>query len=188
MSLATRTALLAVVMGLAACSSDPEPPSGSVRAVAADRPLDAGPLAAESIPARTAALIEAALLQVAAADLRRCVVEFHGEGGHPAATAPLRRRSWLIVAAAQPVDGPVFELRHEVAPELNQVPDDDWQDRIVFRTLLRDADSPAGPPACLSCVFDYERGRVAYRHAYALDTCTATVPGERELAIVLPQG
>ena len=42
--------------------------------------------------------------------------------------------------------------------------------------------------ACLSCVFDYEGAELAYRHAYALDTCRRAIPPERDLATVMPLG
>ena len=188
MPLAARAAPLVIALALAACSSDPDPSASGAPAVAVDRPLDSAHLAAESMAARTAALVEAALVQVTAADLRRCLADFQGEGGAEGGAAPKQQRAWLIVAAAQPADGPVFSLRHEVAPELNPTPDDDWQDRITYRTLLRSTDPADGSVACLSCVFDYERGAIAYRHAYALDTCPSTVPGERELATTRPIG
>lgn len=188
MPLAARAALIAVVLAPVACSSDPELASGDAQAIAADRPLDSAHMAAQSMAARTASLLEAALVQVTAADLRRCLAGFQSKGDAAVGLAPTRPRTWLIVAAAQPVDGPVFALRHEVAPELNPTPGDDWQDRITYRTLLRSPDPAEGSVACLSCVFDYESGAIAYRHAYALDTCHSTVPGERELATVVPIG
>jgi hypothetical protein len=182
-----RTAVLAVVVASAtACSSAPGVAPLVAPPVASDRPLDSAQLAPGSIAARTAALIEAALLQVTAADLRRCLVAFEGEGSLQSRWAGVRPEGWLIVASALPADGPAFALRHEVAPELNPAPDDGWQDRITYRTLLRSPDSADGAVACLSCVFDYDNRSVAYRQAYALDTCAGSVPGERELATMLP--
>ena len=67
-------------------------------------------------------------------------------------------------------------------------PDDGWQDRITYRTLLRSSDPADGSVACLSCIFDYSRGAVVYQHAYGLDTCPSTVPGERELPVKLSVG
>jgi hypothetical protein len=143
---------------------------------------------AKSVAARTAALVEAALVQVAVADLRRCLVEFQAEADPAGRPAPRRHRGWLIVAAAQPADGSVFQLRRAVAPELNPVPGDGWQDRLTYRTLLRSPDPADGSVACLSCVFDYDGGTIFFRHAYALETCPSTVPDERELAVSLPVG
>lgn len=163
---------------LAACASEPPPPSPTV-AVAPDRPLD-GPLAGP-VAVRTAMLVEAALSQVRAADLRRCVDEFGSSGFR----LPTHGR-WLIVASALPVDGAGYARRLAAAPELTAKPDDDWLDRITYRTLLRAADPQDGSVACLSCVFDYVGGRVAFQSAYGLDTCRRAVPPERDLATVLP--
>jgi hypothetical protein len=185
---AAHAALLMTALTLAACNSDPEVPAGGAAAVAVDRPLDGTQLAAESKAARTAALVEAALAQVTAADLRRCLSDYLGETIVADARVPVRQHAWLIVAAAQPASGAVFALRREVAPELNPMPADDWQDRVTYRTLLRSPNPADGSVACLSCVFDYESGTIAYRHAYALDTCPSTVPGERELATKAPVG
>ncbi len=49
-------------------------------------------------------------------------------------------------------------------------------------------DRADGAVACLSCVFDYEGAELAYRHAYALDTCRRAIPPERDLATVMPLG
>ncbi len=188
MHTAIRIVLVAILPAFAACSHDREPPAALVPAVAADRPLDDASNVAESLAARTAALVESALVQVRSADLERCLADFQGGAGVTLRPAHTYQRAWLIVAASMPADGPVFALRREVAPELNPEPDDGWQDRITYRTLLRSPDPGDGSVACLSCVFDYSRGAVVYRHAYGLDTCPATVPGERELAVKLSVG
>lgn len=164
---------------LAACA--PEPPPSPTVAVAPERPLDS-PLG-DPVAIRSAALIEAALAQVRPADLRRCVDEF----ASPGLRLPAHGR-WLIVASALPVDGAGYARRLAAAPELVTEPDDDWLDRITYRTLLRAADAQDGSVACLSCVFDYAAGRVAYQRAYGLETCRRAVPPERDLATVVPFG
>ncbi|MFO1048409.1 MAG: hypothetical protein U1E52_10985 [Geminicoccaceae bacterium] len=148
-------------------------------AVAPERPLD-GPLAGP-MAVRTAVLIEAALAQVRPADLRRCIGEFGTSGFQLPAHG-----QWLIVASALPVGGAGYARRLAAAPELVAEPDDDWLDRITYRTLMRAADPQDGAVACLSCVFDYVGGRVAFQTAYGLDTCRRAVPPERDLAIVVP--
>lgn len=179
------TTLQAVmVVFLAACAADPRPSDTPKRAVAADRPLDAAGLAAEARATRTAALIEAALVQVKAADLQRCLTDFRG--GSAGQLQPPAQAGWLLVAAALPADGSEFKLRHAAAPELNPEPEDGWQDRITYRALLRSLQPDDGTVACLSCVFDFAAGRVVYRHAYALDTCHGAMPGERALVTVVP--
>jgi len=180
----TKVAQAVTVVCLAACADDPQPVDMPKRAVAADRPLDAAGLAAEAKETRTAALIEAALLEVKAADLQRCLADFRGDGASP--LQPPAHAGWLIVAAAVPIDGGEFKLRHAVAPELNPAPEDGWQDRITYRALLRSTRPDDGTVACLSCVFDFSAGHVVYRHAYALDTCHGAMPGERALVTVVP--
>ena len=167
---------------LAACSSEPEMPLPATPAAPLDRPLDAA-ATGDRVSVRTAALLEAALVQVAAADLRRCMIDF--AGGLPARFNPPAHGGWLIVASALPDDGATFAARHEAAPERNTKPSDGWQDRITYRALLRSTDPTDGAVACLSCVFDYEAGRLSYRNAYALDTCQRGAPGERTLATVV---
>ena len=188
MHTAIRGIMAAILTALAACSHDPEPPAANAPAVAADRPLDDPSNTAESLAARTAALVESALVQVRSADLERCLADFQGGADGTHRPAHTYQRAWLVVAASLPADGPVFALRREVAPELNPEPEDGWQDRITYRTLLRSPDPADGSVACLSCVFDYSRGAVVYQHAYGLDTCPSTVPGERELAVKLSVG
>ena len=177
-----RTLIWAAGFALAACASEPETPPPATPAVALDRPLDAA-ATGDRVSVRTAALLEAALVQVAAADLRGCMVDF--AGGTPARFNPPAHGGWLIVASALPADGATFAARHEAAPELNPKPSDGWQDRITYRALLRSTDPTDGSVACLSCVFDYDAGRLSYRNAYALDTCQRGGPGERSLAAVL---
>jgi hypothetical protein len=171
-----------LVLTLATCASEPEPTPVATVAVPPDRPLD-DPWT-ESSAVRTAALIEAALAQVGAKDLRRCLDEFQ-QGGPPRFRPPTHA-GWLIVASALPADGKQFTRRNEAAPDLNPAPADGWQDRVTYRGLLRHADPVDGTLACLSCVFDYEGTTIAYRHAYALDTCRRAVPPERDLAVVVP--
>jgi hypothetical protein len=168
---------------LAACSADPEPPAATT-AAPLDRPLD-GALA-DPVATRTAALIEAALAQVRSAELVQCITEFQQSGA--GRLQPPASGGWLIVASALPADGDAFARRNSAAPELNPEPDDGWQDRIVYRALLRSPDPADSFVACLSCVFDYEGAQIAYRHAYALDTCRRAVPPERDLATVVPLG
>ena len=136
------------------------------------------------LSARTAALIEAALVEVKAADLRRCLAEFLGDP--PARFQLPAHGGWLVIASALPAAGPVFAARNEAAPDLNPEPDDDWQDRITYRALLRSANPVDASAICLSCVFDYGAGKVTYRHAYALETCQRAAPGERGLVAVMP--
>ena len=163
---------------LAACAPDTPAPSPTA-AVAPERPLD-GPLLGPAA-VRTAVLIEAALAQVRPTDLRRCVDEFGSSGFR----LPAHGR-WLIVASALPVGGAGYARRIAAAPELVAEPDDDWLDRITYRTLLHASAAQDRSVACLSCVFDYAAGRVVYRHAYGLDTCRRAVPPERDFAIVVP--
>ena len=172
-----------LLLVLAACAGEPEPPPVTA-AIAPDRPLDGAD--GDPVAVRTAVLIEAALAQVRPEDLRRCLVEF--SAGSPGQFQPPAHATWLIVASALPVDGATFQRRQAAAPELNPEPDDDWQDRVVYRALLRPADRSASAVACLSCVFDHEDGKLAYRRAYALDTCRRAVPPERDLATVIPLG
>ena len=169
------------MLALAACSSEPEPPP-ITPAVPLDRPLDAA-ATGHRVSVRTAALIESALVQVGAADLRRCLAEFTGDA--PPRFAPPTHGGWLIVASALPADGPAFAARHEAAPELNPEPGDGWQDRVTYRALLRATNPTDGAVACLSCVFDYDAGRLSYRNAYALDTRERGGPAERSLAAVV---
>ena len=176
-----RAVCLSLTM-LAACSSEPERRPPSALPIPLDRPLDG--TSRDISAARTAALIEAALVEVKAADLRRCLVEFLGDP--PARFRSPAHSGWLVVASALPAEGPVFAARHEAAPGLNARPDHDWQDRITYRALLRSANPVDASVACLSCVFDYDAGRVTYRHAYALETCQHAGPGERALVAVLP--
>jgi len=173
-----------IAVFLTGCAEDSPPVNTPSRAVAADRPLDAAGMAAETRETRTAALIEAALVQVKAADLQHCLADFRGGGA--SALQPPAHAGWLIVAAALPAAGSEFKLRHAAAPELNPEPEDGWQDRITYRALLRSPRLDDGTVACLSCVFDFTAGQVVYRHAYALDTCHGAMPGERALATVVP--
>ena len=168
-------------LALAACSSEPEP-LPPTPAVPLDRPLDAA-ATGDRVSVRTAALLEAALVQVGAVELRRCMADFTGDA--PPRFALPAHGGWLIVASALPADGAAFTARNEAAPELNPKPSDDWQDRVTYRALLRSANPSDDSVACLSCVFDYEGGRLTYRHAYALDTCQRGAPGERSLAAVV---
>ena len=173
-----------ILVTLAACTREPEPPPATIAATPPDRPLD-GALG-DSVAVRTAVLIEAAVAQVRPPDLRRCVDEFRQ-------SAPNRFQApahggWLIVASALPADGEAFTRRNVAAPELNPEPEDGWQDRITYRALLHGVDRAEGAVACLSCVFDYEGAELAYRHAYALDTCRRAIPPERDLATVMPLG
>jgi hypothetical protein len=170
------------LLALAACSGEPEPAPPVSPAVPLDRPLDAA-AGGERVSVRTAALIEAALVQVGAADLRRCLTDFAGDT--PPRFAPPAHGGWLIIASALPADGAAFATRNEAAPELNPTPADGWQDRVTYRALLRSVSPTDGSVACLSCVFDYDAARLIYRHAYALDTCQRGSPGERTLATVL---
>jgi hypothetical protein len=170
------------LLALAACSGEPEPAPPVSPAVPLDRPLDAA-AGGERVSVRAAALIEAALAQVGAADLRRCMADF--AGGAPTRFLPPAHGGWLIVASALPADGAAFAARNEAAPELNPARTDGWQDRVTYRALLRSANPTDGAVACLSCVFDYDAARLTYRHAYALDTCQRGSPGERTLATVL---
>lgn len=179
--MSARKLLPIAALALVACSSEPEPPPGTP-AVPLDRPLDAA-ATGDRVSVRTAALIEAALAQVDAGALRRCLADFTGDA--PARFAPPAHGGWLVAAAALPADGPAFAARHEAAPELNPQPSDGWQDRVTWRALLRAKDPTDGSVACLSCVFDYEAGRLTYRNAYALDTCQRGAPGERTLATVV---
>ncbi len=169
------------LLALAGCAKEPPPPPAVSVAVAPDRPLDGARGAAAM---RTAALIEAALAQVEPRDLRRCLADF--ETGAPGRFRPPAHATWLIVASALPVEGDFFRRRHQVAPEMNPVPGDGWQDRLVYRSLLRSTDDVAGSVACLSCEFDYEGAALVYRRAYALDACRRAIPPEQDLATVVP--
>jgi hypothetical protein len=172
-----------LLLVLAACAAEREPPPITT-AVAPDRPLDGAD--GDPVAVRTAVLIEAALAQVRPQDLRRCLDEF--SAGSPGPFRPPALATWLIVASALPVDGATFQRRRAAAPELNPEPDDGWQDRVVYRVLLRPPDRADSAVACLSCVFDHEDGQLAYRRAHALDTCRRAVPPERDLATVVPLG
>lgn len=178
-----RRAFLVLLVVLAACASQQDPRPTTV-AAPPDRPLDG--YLPDPTAMRTAALIEAALAQVRPEDLRRCLAEFGSAGG--SGLRPPAHGTWLIVASAQAVGDPSYRRRRAAAPELRAEPDDDWLDRITYRALLRSSDPSDGSIACLSCAFDYEGGRVAFRHAYALDTCRRAVPPERDLAAVVPLG
>lgn len=178
-------ALCAVTM-VAGCADRSEPPTDGSRVVAADRPLDAAGLDGDAAAARTAALLELALAQVKAPELRRCVLDFHGDGAPADSFLPPAHGGWLIVTAAAAADSAAFAQRHAAAPASNPEPDDGWQDRIIYRTLLRRADPADGAAACLTCVFDVTGERVVYRHAYALDTCQGAMAGERSLVTVMP--
>jgi hypothetical protein len=175
--------LLLVMALLGACSRPPDPRPATI-ATPPDRPLDS--YLANATAVRTAMLIEVALAQVRPADLRHCLDEF--AGSNSPGFRPPPHGGWLVVASAQAVDDPARELRQVAAPELSSPSDDDWHDRIVYRALLRPADVTDASVACLSCVFDYQQGRISYRHAYALDTCRRAVPPERDLATVVPLG
>jgi hypothetical protein len=164
---------------LAACASGSEPPATGTAALPPDRPL--GGMHRDAAAERSAALVEAALASVSAADLRRCVGDSRRGAG--ARLAPPAGGGWLIVASAIPADGEAFRRRHEAAPALNPEPADGWHDRVTYRGLSRGPDGEAA--ACLSCVFDYEEAVLVYRHAYALDTCRRAVPPERDLATVV---
>ena len=174
--------VLATLTLVMACAADPDPPPVATAAASPDRPLDS--YLGDRTAVRAAALTEVALAQVRPGDLGHCLDEFGREGA--AQFRPPAHGGWLIVTSALPADGAAFARRQEVAPELHPDLDDGWLDRIVYRALLRTAD--ARDVACLSCVFDYEGGRVIYRHAYALDTCRRAVPPERDLAIAMPLG
>ena len=113
-------------LALAACSSEPEP-LPATPAVPLDRPLDAA-ATSDRVSVRTAALLEAALVQVGAVELRRCMADFAGDA--QPRFAPPAHGGWLIVASALPADGAAFTARNEAAPELNPKPSDDWQDRV----------------------------------------------------------
>jgi hypothetical protein len=176
--------LLVFLLALLAACTDPDDPRPATVAAPPDRPLD-GHLP-NPTAVRTAVLVEAALAQVGPQDLRRCLGEFGLVGG--SGFQPPEHGGWLIVASAQAVDDPAYRQRRAAAPELGGEPDDDWLDRITYRALLRSADAADGSVACLSCVFDFENGQVAFRHAYALDTCRRAVPPERDLATVVPLG
>jgi hypothetical protein len=174
--------VLATLTLVVACAAEPDPPPGATAAAPPDRPLDS--YLGDPTAVRAAVLTEVALAQVRPGDLGHCLDEFGRQGA--ARFRPPAHGGWLIVTSALPADGAAFARRQEAAPELHPDPDDGWLDRIVYRALLRTAD--AGEVACLSCVFDYEGGRVTYRHAYALDTCRRAVPPERDLAIAMPLG
>lgn len=179
---------LCAVTVLAGCADRDEPATDPSRVVAADRPLDTAGLDGDAAAARTAALLELALMQVTAPDLRRCILDFQGNGSPTDGFLPPRHGGWLIVATAVAADSAAFARRHAVAPASNPEPDDGWQDRIVYRALLRRADPADGAVACLSCVFDVTGERVVYTHAYALDTCQGAMAGERSLVTVMPGG
>jgi hypothetical protein len=172
--------ILSLLSLLAGCAAEPEPPPATA-AIAADRPLDG--VAGDAAAIRTAALLEAALAQLPVDDLRRCVAEVAGVAS---GLAPPAHGSWLIVASALAADGPAFARRRDAAPELHPEPDDGWQDRVVFRTLLRPADRSVPGAACLSCIFEREDDRLSFRHGYALPRCDRAVPPERDLAVVIP--
>ncbi len=179
------SALVAVAM-VAGCADRDVPPADGSRVVAADRPLDSPGLGGDARAARTAALLELALAQVKAPELRRCILDFHGGDAPADDFRPPVHGGWLVVASAVADDSAVFAQRHAAAPEANPKPDDGWQDRVTYRALLRRADSADGSTACLSCVFDVTGERVVYRHAYALDTCQGPMAGDRSLVAVVP--
>ena len=178
-----RPAAASILVALAACTGEAEPPPIAV-ATPPDRPLD-GALG-DPMAVRTAALIEAALAQVRPQDLRRCVDEFLQSA--PSRFQPPAHGGWLIVASTLSAEGDTFARRHAASPEFNPEPEDGWQDRITYRALLRPVDRADASVACLSCVFDYEGAELSYRHAYALDTCRRAIPPERDLATVMPLG
>lgn len=171
---------------LVGCTAGDQPPSGQIQVVAADRPLDAAGLDGDARAARVAALLELALVQVRAADLRRCILDFHGDAAPADGFLPPDHGGWLVVASAVAADSATFAQRHAAAPGANPLPDDGWQDRVTYRGLLRRADPADGAVACLSCVFDVTGEQVVYRAAYALDTCQGAMAGERSLVTVLP--
>lgn len=179
---------LCAVTVLAGCADRHEPATDPNQVVAADRPLDAARLDGDAAAARTAALLELALVQVRAPDLRRCILDFRGDGASADGFLPPSHGGWLIVVAAVAADSAAFARRHAAAPASNPEPDDGWQDRIVYRAVLRRADVADGAVACLSCVFDVSGERVVYTYAYALDTCQGAMAGERSLVTVMPGG
>jgi hypothetical protein len=179
----TRHLLVFAILFLSACADRSDPLPATV-AAPLDRPVD-GHLSDPSA-ARAAILIEAALADVRPEDLQRCLADFASTGAPD--LRPPAHGGWLIVTSAQAVDGAADRRRQAVAPEPVDEPGDGWRDRVVYRALLRSADMADHSAACLSCVFDFEDGRIAFRNAYALETCHRAIPPERDLAIVMPVG
>ena len=175
------TQLLWVRLRAGRLSSEPEPARRSP-AVPLDRPLDAA-ATGDRVSVRTAALLEAALAQVGAAELRRCMADFAGD-------APPRFRAtgaWRLADRGLRPAGRRRRVRRPQRGGTRAQP-------AACRRLAGSGHLPGaaalgatradGAVACLSCVVRLRRRPATYRHAYALDTCQRGAPGERTLATV----
>ena len=179
-----RSRLLPILVLLAGCRSEPEPPPCRRQRCTAGPSVGSGAMpraiAADRTPTRAALAMQSrsgAICAGAARDSRcsRPEAGFGATCALPAGIASSQRHGTR--------DGEefVYNARRRLSPD-HRRRSDGWQDRVVGlpgHGCGRSIRSTRAV-ACLSCVFDYEDAALAYRHAYALDI-DLMVPPERHL-------